>query len=108
MKVSYYTTASGRRPVVEYIKELQKKEKAELIGALEMIEKYGFDAPRVTFRQIRGKLWEIKIERGLSHCVFYASVTSQEIVLLHAYQKKSQKAPNKEIELAERRMREIF
>jgi phage-related protein len=108
MKVSYYTTASGKRPVVEYIKKLHKKEKAELIGALEMIEKYGFDAPRVAFRQIKGKLWEIKIERGLSHRVFYASVSIHEIVLLHAYQKKSQKAPNREIKLAESRMKEIF
>jgi phage-related protein len=30
------------------------------------------------------------------------------VVLLHAYQKQSQKAPKKEIEIAERRMLEVI
>jgi phage-related protein len=47
------------------------------------------------------------IERTLSHRIFYAAVVKGEIVLLHAYQKKSQKAPKKEIDLAQKRMKEI-
>jgi len=40
--------------------------------------------------------------------VFYASVAADEIVLLHAYLKKSQKAPAHEVAVAEKRMREIL
>jgi phage-related protein len=107
MRLAFYTTPSGRRPVIDYIKKQAKHERASLVEALEMIEIHGFEAPRMSFRQIRGKLWEIKIERKLSHRIFYAAVVKEEIVLLHAYQKKSQKAPKKEIDLAQKRMKEI-
>ena len=73
-----------------------------------MIEILGFDAPRMSFRQIRDKLWEIRIKRNLSHRIFYVVIVKNEMVLLHAYQKKSQKAPKKEIELAKKRMKEIL
>jgi phage-related protein len=108
MRLAFYTTPSGRKPVIDYIKKQAKHERVGLIEALEMIEIHGFEAPRMSFRQIMGKLWEIKIERKLSHRIFYAAVVKGEIVLLHAYQKKSQKAPKKEIDLAHRRMKEII
>ena len=108
MRLAYYTTASGRRPVVEYVERQDKAERARVIEALEMIELHGLTAPRVGFRQIRGKLWEIKIEGRLSHRVFYAMASAAEMVLLHAYQKKSQKAPRVEIEVAEKRMKEVL
>jgi phage-related protein len=44
---------------------------------------------------VKKQIWEIKIKRGLSHRIFYATVSGKEIVLLHAYLKKSQKAPEK-------------
>jgi len=108
MRIAFYTTASGRSPVVDYIKRQAKRERAGLIEALEMIEIHGFDAPRMSFRQIKEKLWEIRIKRTLSHRIFYVVVVKDEMVLLHAYQKKSQKAPKKEIELAQRRAKGIL
>ena len=107
MRLAFYTRSSGRKPVIDYIKRQAKQERASLVEALEMIEIHGFEAPRMSFRQIRGKLREIRIERKLSHRIFYVAVVKEEIVLLHAYQKKSQKAPKKEIDLAHKRMKEI-
>lgn len=108
MMIAFYTTASGRSPVVDYIKRQAKRERAGMIEALEMIEIHGFDAPRMSFRQIKEKLWEIRIKRRLSHRIFYVVHVKDEVVLLHAYQKKSQKAPKKEIALAEKRAKEIL
>jgi phage-related protein len=108
VRLAYYTTASGRRPVVEYVERQAKADRARLVEALEMVELHGFQAPRVTFRQIRGKLWEMKIEGRLSHRIFYVAVDGDEMVLLHAYEKKSQKAPKNEITVAERRMKEVL
>ena len=95
-------------PVVDYINRQAVPEKARLIEALAGIETHGFEAPRVGFRQIRGKLWEIKIVGRLAHRIFYASVEREEIILLHAYTKKSQKAPTKEVKVAEKRMKEVL
>lgn len=63
------------------------------------------DAVRVEFRQIDGKLWEIKIG---SHRVFYVVIDREEMVLLHAYKKQGQKLPVKERDIATRRMKELL
>ena len=54
-------------------------------------------------RQLRGKLWELKVS---AQRVLYVVVKGPEMILLHAFKKQSQKA-QREIELAERRMKEV-
>jgi phage-related protein len=91
--------------VLDYIQNLAKPDRARVLEALEQIERRGFDAIRVEFRQIEGKLWEVKIG---SHRVFYVMIDREEIVLLHAYKKQQQKLPLKEREIAIRRMKELL
>ena|SRR3989338_4096048 len=105
MKVSFYTTASGRSPVLDYIQDLSKPERARLLEALDQVEHYGFDAVRMQFRQIEGKLWEIKVS---AHRVFYVMVRMEEMILLHAYKKQGQKMPLREREVAIKRMKEVL
>lgn len=105
VKVTFYTTAAGRSPVVDYIQGLGKPERAKLLGALEEVENCGFDAIKVKFRQIEGKLWEIKTS---SNRIFYVFVDKEELVLLHAYKKQGQKMPLKERDVALKRMREVL
>jgi phage-related protein len=40
--------------------------------------------------------------------VFYATAKTDAIVVFHAFQKKSQKTPAREIDLARRRLREVL
>jgi len=88
---------------------LPAQEKARIAGCLKSIEQLGFDSPRVTFRQIRGALWEIKIKTHRSgYRFFYVCINSDNIVLLHAYKKQSKKAPLQVIETAEKRMLEVY
>lgn len=91
--------------MLDYIQNLAKPDRARVLEALEQIERRGFDAIRVEFRQIEGKLWEVKIG---SHRVFYVMIDREEIVLLHAYKKQQQKLPLKEREIAIRRMKELL
>ncbi len=105
MKVSFYTTASDRSPVLDYMRELSKSERARLLESLGQIETSGFEAVRTQFRQIEGKLWEIKVS---AHRVLYVMIQREEMVLLHAYKKQGQKLPLREKEVAIRRMKEIL
>ena len=105
MRVTFYTTASGRSPVLDYVRDLSKPEHARLLQALDQIERHGFDAVRVQFRQIEGKLWEIRVS---AHRVFYVLIEREEMVLLHAYKKQGQKLPLKEREVAIKRMKELL
>lgn len=78
------------------------------MACLKSIEELGFDSPRVEFRQIRGRLWEIKIRSSSGGFrIFYVGFKANTLVLLHAYQKQSQKAPVKKIETAEKRLFEV-
>ena len=105
MKITFFTTASGRSPVLDYLQGLAKPERARLLAVLDQIERHGFDAVRVQFRQIEGKLWEI---RASAHRVFYVLIEREEMVLLHAYKKQGQKLPLKEREVAMKRMKELL
>lgn len=108
MEIHFYTKTSGKAPVRDYINSLSVKDRTKLLGCLESIKNLGFDSPRVEFRQIKSKLWEIKVKLNSGgHRIFYVTIAKKRIVLLHAYQKQSQKAPKKEIDIALTRMQEI-
>ncbi len=48
----------------------------------------------------------VKAREGIAR-VFYCTVVEQRIVVLHAFVKKSQKIPKRELETAKRRLREV-
>ncbi len=106
MKVSFYKIPSGRSPVVDDIDDLPTQASAHAYEMLEQIEKYGFNAPRVVFRHIQGKLWEIKMNLPASggFRIFYFCIEKEAMLLLHAYSKRTQKAPKHHIETALQRM----
>ena len=105
MTVTFFKTPSGRSPVLDYIHELAKPEQARVFEALDQIEQHGFGAVRVQFRQIEGKLWEIKVS---SQRILYVVTEREELVLLHAYKKQGQKLPLNERDIAMRRMKELL
>jgi phage-related protein len=109
MKVIFYTKSQGRSPVYDFLKKLQPEDRLRILACLKNIEELGFYSPRVQFRQIKGKLWEVKIQTvNAGYRIFYVTISSNDMVLLHAYQKQSQKAPIKEIAIAEKRMAEVL
>ena len=107
MKIVFY--GKTRRPVIDFIDKLTPKDQAKILACLKSVEELGFDCPRVEFRQITGKLWEIKIATSSAgYRIFYVTVKRDVLVLLHAYKKQSQKAPKKEIAIAEKRLMEVL
>lgn len=107
MNIIFYKTTKA--PVYEFIKGLNTKDRAKILACLKNIEDLGFDSPRVQFRQIKGKLWEIKIKATSSgYRIFYMTLYLDTLILLHAYKKQSQKAPSKEMMIAEKRMLEVM
>lgn len=56
-------------------------------------------------KHIGGKLYELRMESNTNiYRILYIFFTGRQIVLLHAFQKKSQKTPTQEIETAVQRM----
>ena len=109
MRVSFYETASGRSRIEDFIKDLPKADQARFADVFDGIEKYGLGCPRVQFRQLSGKLWEIKFNTASGgYRIAYVIVESDTMVWLHAYKKKTQKTPVGDLEIAERRMKEVL
>ena len=109
LSINYWRNPSGKAPIEKYIDAIgNKEERAELLTILKGIQENGTDAIGVEFRQIEGKLWELKIRiHGNQHRIFYVVLKGNEMILLHAYLKKTQKALIKEIEVAKQRMKTV-
>src|SRR5205814_66754 len=90
VKVTFYRSSSGSKPVAEYLRSLDPIERARLADALYQIALRGLDESGVVRRQIEGKLWELKVSQ---HRAFYILITGDEMYVLHAYKKQGQKAP---------------
>ena len=110
MNIVFYVNKNNHKcPVRSFIEKLEVKDRAKILACLVSVEECGFDSPRVQFRQIRGRLWEIKIRSSSGGFrIFYVGLKANTLVLLHAYQKQSKKAPLKEIETAEQRLLEVM
>lgn len=55
MEVTFYQTSSGRSPVLEYIKDLPKPDRARVLESLQQIQNFGLDAVRKDERGARMK-----------------------------------------------------
>lgn len=82
--------------------------RAKLTRLLEIIETVGpFEMREPHVKNLGRKLWEIRLNGrdGISR-VIYCVLMERKIKLLHAFIKKTQKIPNKNMECALRRFEE--
>jgi phage-related protein len=89
MKVNFYQTSSGRKPVEEFVSGLSKADQVLFDTIRKGIEQDGLKFPYVIFKPIEGKLWEIKF-KGLdgSYRIAYVLVSGPQMIWLHAFKKK--------------------
>lgn len=109
MRVNFYESSSGRSPVEDFIEKLQKADKARFAEVIVGLSELGLEYTRVQFKPLRGKLWEIKFSApGGGYRMAYVILKVQEMVILHAFKKSTQKTPLRDLELAEKRMKEVL
>jgi phage-related protein len=98
----FFRTSSGREPVREWLKGQTddiKKSVGTDIGVVEWQWPVGM--PLV--RKLDENLWEVRthLSAGISRVFF--TIYENNMVLLHAIIKKSQKTPQEDLELAKKR-----
>ena len=109
-EIKLYETPSGRVPIDEYYKELARDSKTTDLSRIELylqrLKDYGPDVNRYhhnTIKKIQGDVFEL---RPGNHRIFYFYFSGNEIILLHAFRKSSQKTPKKEIKQAIKEMKD--
>jgi phage-related protein len=102
----YYKMASGRVPVKEFIDEQAVEVQEKIFSDLVRLVQFNVQLGPPYVEKVEGRdFWELRTKvRGNIYRTFYFAYTGKKFVLLHAYQKKSQKAPKKELDIAEERM----
>ncbi|MDO9528720.1 MAG: type II toxin-antitoxin system RelE/ParE family toxin [Syntrophales bacterium] len=81
---------------------------ANFLHILEMMEEYGPALGDPYTASMGNGLFKIRAKgkEGIGRSLF-CTIRNQEIIILHSFIKKSQKAPKKEIDLARKRMKEV-
>ena len=108
MKVLFYRSGSGRVPVQDFIETLSFEDKALFTEVKMGIESYGLSYPRAAFRQLKGKLWEIRFSApGGKYRVAYVLLEAERMVWLPGFRKETQRTPRNDLNLALRRLKEV-
>lgn len=109
VKINFYELPSGRSPVEDFIEDLSKKDQARFAEVLVGLGEFGLAYSRVQFKPLRGKLWEIKFSApDGGYRMAYVLVQSDELVILHAFRKSTQKTTTRDLDLAEKRMKKVL
>jgi len=103
----FYAAANGRRPAREWLLELSKADRRVIGKDIQKVE-FGWPIGMPYCRSLGQGLWEVRsdLPGGRIGRVIFC-IVENEMVLLHAFEKKAQKTPRREIELALKRKREI-
>lgn len=104
--VVFYRDLHGRSPVEEFLDGLKPKAAQKVVWTLKLIEQETF-VPARFFKKLVGTndLWEVRVSadrRALRLLGFMDR--GGYVVLTHAFAKRSQKTPARDIVIAERRI----
>jgi phage-related protein len=103
----YFETRRGYAPVRNYLDGLPSRERARVADALDDLEEFGTHLTMPQVRPIQGTpLWELRVRGRIQHRVLYVTIEGRRILLLHAFTKKSQRTPARDIQTAIGRLAE--
>ena len=102
---TFYRSASGDEPVRNWLKALNKQERQIIGENIAYVQfKWPIGKPRVD--HLRGPIWEVRSTIGNRIARVLFAVEQVEMILLHAFIKKTQQTDPADIELALKRMKD--
>lgn len=102
---NFYRSANGDEPVREWLKSLHKADRQTIGEDIAYVQyKWPIGKPRVD--HLRGDIWEVRSKIGNRIARVLFAVESSEVILLHAFIKKTQKTDPSDIDLANKRLKE--
>jgi phage-related protein len=101
----FYRSASGEESVREWLKALDKVDRQTIGEDIAYVQyKWPIGKPRVD--HLRGSIWEVRSKIGNRIARVLFAVEQSEMILLHAFIKKTQQTNPADIELAMKRFKE--
>lgn len=117
LKVKFFRSASGNEPVRDWLKSLSREDMKAIGEDIQTVQ-WGWPLGMPLVRKLEKDLWEIRVHLKdriarilftiVSHKEENAENPENFIVLLHGFIKKTQKIPKEELDLAQKRRRELL
>jgi len=105
--VVFYRTALGGEPIREWLRSLPEGDRRKIGLDLATVQ-VGWPVGMPLCRSLGGGLWEVRSalpSHRIARLLF--CVHEGQIFIVHGFIKKTQKTPQDEIDLAQKRMKEI-
>ena len=109
-KIQFYRSEMGKCPVEDYFDSLTNKQFEKISFVLDLIAQIDI-LPRNYFKKLKGadEIWEVRVQQGNNIFRILGFWDGKDLVILnHAFTKKSQKIPQKEIATAKKRKQDYF
>ena len=109
-EIRFYRFESGACPVEEFIDSLTGKQAQKVAWVLQLIEEMEIVSTQY-FKKLTNTddVWEVRVQSGNNIFRLLGFIEGNEIIILnHAFQKKTQKTPKKEIKIAETRKKDYL
>ena len=108
-EILFYETDVGDKPVEEFLAGLDAAVRAKVVRTLELLRTQQI-MPTKFWKKLSGSdLWEVRVEyAGNIYRVLATFGKNNRVILLHAFQKKSQKTPRQDMEIALQRQKQYF
>jgi phage-related protein len=103
----FYRSGNGVEPVRDWLKELPEADRRKLGFDIALVE-FGWPVGMPLCRSLSGGLWEVRsnLTHGRIARVIFC-VAHGRMVLLHGFIKKTQKAPQGDLDIARKRQKEV-
>ncbi len=109
--ISFYRNSKGIEPVYEVLKKLKdsKGKDSKILfnkmnDYIQLLSEHGLSLGEPYIKHIKADLWELRPRRDR---IFFVAMFDDSFILIHHFVKKTQKTPKREIEKAEKIIKEI-
>lgn len=102
LQVIFAKSDGGRKYVADFIEKLDLEKINQTVHLIDLLSRYGHLIGNNYIKKIRGELYELRVPGKIQIRVLF-TFDGQTVVLLHAFKKKSNRIPLKEIATAARR-----
>jgi phage-related protein len=108
LTVTFYKTTLGRVPVLEWLREMAAEDRREIgLDLLRVQENWPIGVPLC--KSLGHGLWEVRSNlRGGRIARLLFCLQGSEIFVLHGFFKTTQKTPQADLDLAQKRMKDVM
>ena len=102
-EIRFYEKADGTRPAEEFLNALAKPMRIKMVKMISLLGELGFNLREPYSKPIDDGIFELRAQVGNNISrILYFFVIGKRVILINGFIKKTQKTPQKEIELAKK------